>query len=111
MSPGDLLTEIRRAVRRLRSSPGVSLAAIACLSIGIWMACVVSAVGRGFFRPNLHVPRQDRLVQLSERGLFSTDPQYAWRIISTSRSVLDSLAHTRTFASVGYYDAGPMSVD
>src|SRR3954470_19714047 len=98
MSLTDLLPEVRRAIRRLRATPTVTFAAIACLSIGIWMASVITAVGRGFFFPNLHVPHAERVVQLDERGLYGTDD---CRCAQTSRAVVDSLAHSRVFAAVG----------
>jgi putative ABC transport system permease protein len=98
--------EIRHAVRRLRATPLVSLTAIACLSIGVWMTCIVSAVGRGFIRPNLGVPAADRLVQLDEKGLYLTtdNARRMCCIRYSSKAILDSLSNRKLFAAVGFYD-------
>jgi putative ABC transport system permease protein len=102
------MNEIRHALRRLRATPVVTLSAIACLSIGIWMTCVVTAVGRGFFRPDLGVPAADQLVQLDEKGLFinraTGRPEFGGSILS--RTVMDSLASRKVFAAIGYYSLG-----
>jgi putative ABC transport system permease protein len=105
------MNDLRHALRRLRSAPVVTLSAIVCLSIGIWMTCIVTAVGRGFFFPNLQVAEADRLVQLEERGLYTLDP---WKSQfccgrTTSKAVFDSLAERRVFAAMGFY-SGPTSV-
>ncbi|HET9777406.1 MAG TPA: ABC transporter permease, partial [Gemmatimonadaceae bacterium] len=103
-----MLTEIRHALRRLRATPIVTLSAIACLSIGVWMTCIVNAVGGGFVRPNLQVYRSDRLVQLDEEGLYTIDGPSS-RATSgrlTSRAVVDSLSRSGMFSAVGFYD-GP----
>jgi putative ABC transport system permease protein len=99
------MNEIRHALRRLRATPIVTLSAIACLSIGVWMTCVISAIGAGFFRPDLHVPRADQLVQIDEVGLF-TQKDYHHRIRqgrTISQAVLDSLAKRKLFAAIGFY--------
>jgi predicted permease len=108
MSP-QMLTELRHALRRLRATPVVTLSAIACLSIGVWMTCIVSAVGGGFVRPDLQVYRSDRLVQLDEAGLYTiggTSSGYFWHGRLTSRAVVDSLARSGLFSAIGFYD-GP----
>lgn len=73
-------SEIRHALRRLRATPGVTLSAIACLSIGVWMTCIVSAIGGGYFRPRLYLPAPERLVQIDEHGLFATGSAQYWPI-------------------------------
>jgi putative ABC transport system permease protein len=98
-----MITDLRLALRRLRATPMVTLSAIACLAIGVWITCIVAAVARGFFTPELHIPAPARVVQLEERGLFSLDPMLCCRN-GSSKSVHDSLARTRLFAAVGNYD-------
>jgi putative ABC transport system permease protein len=107
------MVEIRHALRRLRNAPLISMNAIACLAIGIWMACIVSAAARGFFRPDLDVRAPEQLVQIDEEGLFIVDypklgggrsapaHRFPWR--TTSKAVTDSLAARKTFAAIGYY--------
>jgi predicted permease len=105
--------EVRHALRRLRATPVVTLSAVACLAIGVWMTCIVTAVGRGFFRPNLHIPDADRIVQLDARGLFMLDGRNVMgggRL--SSPAVIDSLALSPLFEAVGQYTQGfGMSVD
>ena len=101
------MDEIRHALRRLRATPIVTLSAIACLAIGVWMTCVVTAVARGFFRPDLGVRAAHELVQLDEPGLFNTRRGFVeccHRGRVTSRAVVDSLAARRIFAAVGFYN-------
>jgi putative ABC transport system permease protein len=100
------MNELRHALRRLRSSPVVTLSAIACLSIGVWMTCIVSAVARGFFRPELGVYDAQQLVQIDEPGLFVTRDGkrvccYRGRV--TASAVVDSLARRKVFAAIGFY--------
>jgi putative ABC transport system permease protein len=100
-----MIGEIRHALRRLRATPVVTLSAVACLSIGVWMTCIMTAVALGVFRPNLHIPQQDRVVQLDELGLYSTSwnrgPICCGRF--TSRSVFDSLSKLPYLTATGYY--------
>src|SRR3954465_1567493 len=109
-----MLSEIRHAMRRLRATPVVTLSAIACLSIGVWMTCIMSAVALGNFRPNLHLPRAERIVQMDELGLYSTSrtggPIGCGRF--TSRSVFDSLERLPYFSAIGYYrPAGSLTIE
>ena len=108
-----MISEIRHALRRLRATPIVTLSAIACLSIGVWMTCVVTAVGRGFFRPYLGIHAADRLIQIDEQGLFIDKargrPEFSDRIVS--KTVLDSIVARGIFAAIGYYtSAGGLEV-
>src|SRR5579864_6511297 len=48
-----LAADFRYALRQRRQSPGFTFAAVLCLALGVWLACVVSAVGRGVYRPEL----------------------------------------------------------
>ena len=109
------MSEIRHALRRLRATPVVTLSAVACLSIGVWMTCIMSAVALGVFRPNLHIVSPDRVVQMDELGLYSTIEYRApicCRGRFTSRSVFDSLAKLPSFSAIGYYRyAGPMTIE
>jgi hypothetical protein len=68
------MNEIRHALRRLRATPIVTLSAIACLAIGVWMTSITSAIALAWFRPNLHIAQPERLVQPDERGLYSLEP-------------------------------------
>jgi predicted permease len=98
-----MITDLRLALRRLRATPMVTLGAVVCLAIGVWITCIVAAVTRGFFAPDLHIPAAARVVQLEERGLFSVDPMMCCRN-GSSKTMHDSLARTRLFAAIGYYD-------
>jgi predicted permease len=101
-----MMNEIRHAFRRLRATPMVTLSAIACLSIGVWMTCIVSAVARGFFHPNLGVQTARDLVQIDEPGLFverNGRPVCCHKGRVSSKSVVDSLAARRLFAAIGFY--------
>jgi putative ABC transport system permease protein len=101
-----MLSEIRHALRRLRATPGVTLSAVVCLSIGVWMTCIVSAIGGGYFRPRLYVPAPEQLVQIDEHGLFATKENIDRATFdrTTSAAVLDSLAKQKVFAAIGYYE-------
>jgi putative ABC transport system permease protein len=100
------MTEIRHALRRLRATPVITLSAIACLSIGVWMTCIVSAVGFAFYRPRLNVYEPERLVQVDERELFRIEGNGGTTCCEriTSKSVFDSLEKAHVFAAVGYYN-------
>ena len=99
------MREVRDAIRRLKATPGVTTCAIICLSVGVWMTCIVSAIGGGYFRPRLDLPAPERLVQIDEFGLFATQ-QNIYRATferSTSAAVFDSLAKKKVFAAIGFY--------
>src|SRR3954471_9830841 len=109
-----MLSEIRHALRRLRATPVVTLSAIACLSIGVWMTCIVSAIGRGFFRPDLGIYAPEQLVQIDEDGLFVYETSRGRREASgrtTSKAVMDSLAARKVFAAIGLYGSGGGAID
>lgn len=92
--------DFRYALRQLRQSPGFTVAAVACLAIGVWLACVVSAVGRGFYRPENGFAQPDRVIQIDIVGLFGRDYEHARKV---SRSVLEGLRRSRSFAAIGEY--------
>src|SRR4051812_45207909 len=96
-----MLTDFKYALRQLRSTPMVTVAAIACLSIGVWLTCIVSSVGRGIFRPDLGTTEASQLVQMEEVGLFEPNYNRARRI---SRGVYDSLEQRQLFSAIGYYE-------
>src|SRR4051812_25963447 len=100
------MTDLRFAIRRLRATPLITLSAVVCLAIGVWMTCIVSAVARGFFHPDLGLRNAHELVQIEERGLFvekNGKPVCChWGRVS-SKSVVDTLAARRVFAAVGFY--------
>lgn len=90
------------ALRQLRRSPGFTTAAVACLAIGVWLACVVSAVGRGMYRPQMGLSRPDRIVQVDVSGVYGS--QYELRPQRrVPRSLIDSLRSARVFAAIGDY--------
>jgi putative ABC transport system permease protein len=107
--------EIRHALRRLRATPVVTLSAVACLAIGVWMTCIMSAIGFGFFRPDLHIPEPRRVVQMDERGLYSADFWHGFDCCrrSVSPTVFDSVSRLPVFAAVGRYEryAGTIQAD
>lgn len=115
------MTDIRHALRRLRATPVVTLSAIACLAIGVWMTCIGSAVARGFFRPELGIQAPDRLVQFDEQNLFVANyprsrggfvaAEVSRGVRTTSKAVTDSLAARRAFAAIGYYRTTGASID
>ena len=98
-----LLASIRQdfgyALRQLRQSPGFTSRRLAVLALGVWLACVVSAVGRGMYRPELGFAQPDRVVQIDEGAVFGLD--YHGRLVS--RSVIDGLRSAHTFAAIGDY--------
>jgi len=61
----NLVREARRALRRLRRSPGFTLIALACLALGIGAASTVFGVINGLFlRPLPGIAAADRLVAI-----------------------------------------------
>ena len=99
-----MLNEIRHALRRLRATPLVTVSAIACLAIGVWMTCIMTAFGRGFFAPNLRIPAPEKVVYLDERGLIGTGARAFFTCCRySSRAVIDSLAQSRAFAASGFF--------
>lgn len=107
------MNDIRQALRRLRATPLVTLSAIACLATGIWISSIMTALGRGFFRPNLGIPNSERVVQLEPRGLFALNPYRSAVCCGrrSSQAVVDSLTNHPAFAAVGTYDFGSISLD
>ena len=92
------MNDIRHALRRLRATPVVTASAIACLAIGVWMTSITSAIGLGWFRPNLHLPEPDRVMWAREIGLYTTS-EYA----GVSPRVYETMRNDPGFAAVGYY--------
>jgi putative ABC transport system permease protein len=101
-----MISEIRHAARRLRATPIVTLSAIACLSIGVWMTCIMSAIALAWFRPDLRIPDPDRVVQMDERGLYNANfwqgRDCCHRIVSAA--VYDSISRLPLFAAIGQYE-------
>src|SRR4051812_23215449 len=101
-----MLSEWQKATRRLIGSPTATIVSVICLSIGVWMACVVNAVVGGTFTPRIRVYAPERLVFIDEIGLFTTVTQDRLRFVrQTSTQVIDSLAARRVFSAIGYYVA------
>jgi putative ABC transport system permease protein len=88
------------ALRRLRKSPAFTVAAVSCLGIGVWLACVVTAVERGLYRPDLGFARPDRVIQVDVEGAFGGDYEGGRRV---SRSVINGLRESRLFDAIGEY--------
>lgn len=60
-----MLTDLRLAVRTLRRSPGLALAAVLTLALGMGAPTALFTAVRGVLRP-LPYPRPEQLVQLWE---------------------------------------------
>jgi putative ABC transport system permease protein len=97
-----MIDEIRHALRRLHATPLVTLCAILCLTVGVWMTCIVTAVGRGFWRPRLDLPSPEQLVMIDEVGLYATKRRFTLPR-SVSPTVFDTLAQRKIFAAIGFY--------
>ena len=100
----SFLKDFSYALRRLRHSPGFTGAAVACLSLGVWLACVVTAVSRGVYRPELGFSDPDRMVQVEvtgEFGDFGYTGGYPSRF--ASRTVFEGLLASHLFTAIGEY--------
>src|SRR3982750_1555454 len=97
--------EWRQASRRVFASPVLTLVVVLCLSIGVWMACIVSAIVGGAFRPRLGFHSPERIVFIQEAGLFSMVKEDRLRSARvTSAAVIDSLTDRQVFAAIGFYE-------
>jgi putative ABC transport system permease protein len=94
------MNDFRHALRRLRATPVVTLSAVACLAIGVWMTCITSAIAFAWFWPNLHLPEQERLVEPASIGLFSVSDESR----SVSPRVYDAMTRDPAYTAVGFYE-------
>ena len=104
----DRLAELRHDVvvglRMLRRTPGFTLAAILTLALGIGAnAAVFSIINRVVLQP-LHYPEADRIVQVWEQheGGGASNPSWT--------NFLDLQARVRSFAAMGAYGSGTITV-
>jgi putative ABC transport system permease protein len=90
---GELLADVRYGLRQLSRNPGFTAVAVITLTLGIAATTVVFTVGEAiFFRPMPLVPRQDRLVAITQRGNF-------WAS-SAPANFRDWKEHARSFSSM-----------
>src|SRR2546423_9462893 len=95
-----LLQDLRHALRTLARSPGLSLAAVLTLGLGIGAnTAMFGVVDRLFFRPPAHVVDPDRVVRLY---VTITTPPWGTNTspIGTYPRYVDLRDHARSFASV-----------
>jgi len=77
-----LIQDVRYALRTLARSPGLSLAAVLTLGLGIGAnSAMFGVVDRLFFRPPPHVVDPDRVVRVSVTRI---DPR--WGIMTAASS-------------------------
>src|SRR5438105_1683312 len=69
----DLVRDLRHGARALRRTPGVTLAAICSLALGIGTNTAVFTLVDGLFLRPLPVPHADRLVRLYTQGAKGRD--------------------------------------
>ncbi len=106
MTMSGLRTDLRFAFRSLRCRPGVSLAVVLTLTLGIGANTALFSVVRGVLLRPLPVADQDRMVMVyqddrisgTEREPFSVPDYY------------DLAARGRSFAAVAAYAATPMTL-
>src|SRR5438270_10675717 len=95
-----LLADLRYALRTLRRSPGLSLAAVLTLGLGIGAnTAMFGIVDRLFYRPPAHVVDPDRVVRLY---VTTTDSPWGTNTspIGTYPRYEDLRDHARSFAAV-----------
>src|SRR5438046_7369542 len=103
-----LLADLRYALRILARSPGLTLAAVLTLGLGIGAnTAMFGVVDRLFFRPPAHVADPDRVVRINvttrERyGTFTT-------VIGTYPRYADFRDHARSLAAVAAEGDGRLS--
>ena len=104
-----VLQDLRYAMRTLARSPGLTLAAVLTLGLGIGAnTAMFGVVDRLFFRPPAHVADPDRVVRINvttrERyGTFTT-------VIGTYPRYADFRDHARSLAAVAAYGDGSFSL-
>ena len=105
-----LLADLRYALRTLARSPGLSLAAVLTLGLGIGAnTAMFGVVDRLFFRPPAHVVDPDRVVRL-----YVTWSRPQWGTSTTSIGTYpryqDFRDHARSLAAVAAYGDGNFSL-
>src|SRR2546427_8382587 len=105
-----VLQDLRYAMRTLARSPGLTLAAVLTLGLGIGAnTAMFGVVDRLFFRPPAHVIDPDRVVRLyvtwstPRRGTSTTS-------IGTYPRYQDFRDHARSLAAVATYGGGSFSL-
>ncbi|HMA44460.1 MAG TPA: ABC transporter permease, partial [Gemmatimonadales bacterium] len=105
-----LLQDLRFAVRSLARSPGLSLAAILTLGLGIGAnSAMFGVVDRLFFRPPAHVVDPNRVVRVN---VTRTQPPFgtSTHSVATFPRYADIRDHARTLSSVAAYAGGGFSL-
>src|SRR5213592_1759582 len=101
-----LLADLRYALRTLARSPGLTLAAVLTLGLGIGATTAMfGVVDRLFFRPPAHVVDPNRVVRLY---VTTTIPPWGTNTssIGTYPRYEDFRDRARSFAAVAAYGAG-----
>jgi predicted permease len=104
------LQDLRFAARSLAKSPGLTLAAILTLGLGIGAnSAAFGVVDRLFFRPPAHVVDPDRVVRLN---VTRTQPPFGTSTysIATFPRYADLRDHARMLSSVAAYAGGGFSL-
>src|SRR5213078_3200311 len=105
-----LMQDLRYALRTLAKSPGLSLAAVLTLGLGIGAnSAMFSVVDRLFFRPPAHVVDPDRVVRLY---VTTTSPLWGSSTtpIGTYPRYADLRDRARSFAAVAAYGGRTFSL-
>src|SRR2546428_3995216 len=105
-----MFQDLRYALRTLARSPGLSLAAVLTLGLGIGAnSTMFGVVDRLFFRPPAHVVDPDRVVRLY---VTTTMPPYGTNImpIGTYPRYEDLRDHARSFAAGSHSGIGGLSI-
>src|SRR3989454_6148927 len=105
-----MLQDLRYAVRTLARSPGLSLAAVLTLGLGIGAnSAMFGVVDRLFFRPPAHVVDPDRVVRLY---VTTTTPPWGTNTspIGTYPRYEDLRDRARSFAAVATFRRGTFSL-
>src|SRR6266849_9238910 len=109
-APSLVLQDLRYAVRTLARSPGLSLAAVLTLGLGIGAnSAMFGVVDRLFFRPPPHVVDPDRVVRLYVTTMM---PGYGTNTmpIGTYPRYEDLRDRARRFAAVAAYSGRTISL-
>jgi predicted permease len=105
-----MLQDLRYALRTLARSPGLSLAAVLTLGLGIGAnSAMFGVVDRLFLRPPAHVVDPDRVVRLY---VTTTSPPWGTSTspLGTYPRYADLRDHARSFAAVAAYGSGRFSL-
>ncbi|HMA40434.1 MAG TPA: ABC transporter permease [Gemmatimonadales bacterium] len=105
-----LLQDLRFAARSLAKSPGLTLAAVLTLGLGIGAnSAAFGVVDRLFFRPPAHVVDPDRVVRVN---VTRTQPPFGTSTfsIATFPRYADLRDHAHTLSSVAAYAGGGFSL-